>query len=83
MTTERNELNSISAICETTLYAEANDFLALGWKVLETCSAFTYEMNLEYREIEKVSEFRYSLGWFGDVNDLEYPDSYLSRTSPF
>ncbi|HCE1338506.1 TPA: hypothetical protein NGQ92_004592 [Vibrio parahaemolyticus] len=77
------EMRDIAVLCVTSNVDEANDFLNLGWKVLDTSSGYFFEENLEYRELEKVSTFSYSLGWFGDKADVQYPESYLARTAPF
>lgn len=77
------DLQNISVVCDAYKDNEVNDFLDLGWKVLQVTSGYTYEENIEFRQVEKVSYTKYSLGWFGDKEEVKYPDAYHQRTAPF
>lgn len=77
------DLQNISVVCDACKSHEVNDFLDLGWKVLQVTSGYSYEENLEFRKVEKVSYTKYNLGWFGDKKEVQYPNGYIKRTAPF
>jgi hypothetical protein len=76
-------LQNISVVCDVRRVEDVNDFLELGWKVLQVTSGYAYEENLEFKEIEKVSYTEYSLGWFGDRTEVQYPATYIEEKAPF
>lgn len=75
-------LSTVSAICEVENSKFVNDFLDLGWKLIDTNNRFRYEYNPEVQEDEKVNFTCYILGWFGS-KEVKYPDAFIANTSPF
>lgn len=73
MTMDSAVLHDISVVCEASNSDRVNDFLILGWKILAIYNDYRYEDNPELRKPEKVARFRYSLGWFGDRDTVQYP----------
>ena len=73
MTMDSAVLHDISVVCEASSSDRVNNFLILGWKILTISNDYHYEENPEFRKPEKVVKFRYSLGWFGDRDRVEYP----------
>ncbi len=60
----------IKKILETTSAAEVNEYLLLGWEILETASGTTTD---SYGGSS--TEIRYSLAWKLD-EEPKYPDRY-------
>ena len=69
-------LQDVSVVVDTNESDEVNAFLDLGWKILQTTSGFYYEECIEYKKTMQTGYIKYSLGWFGNKEEVKYPDSY-------
>lgn len=76
-------LQGITVVCESNESDEVNAFLGLGWRMLQTSAGFYYEECIQYHKIMQTGYITYSLGWFGNKEEVKYPDSYIRRTAPF
>ncbi|MBO7925489.1 hypothetical protein J5X91_04280 [Pseudoalteromonas sp. K222D] len=76
-------MHDISVVAETNDCNEANEFLKLGWKLLQTSSGYFFEEDIEFRKVQQKCYTLYSLGWVNSSAEAEYPESYLRLTGPF
>lgn len=72
------DLSTVSIVCEVENYDHVNEFLDLGWKLINTNNRFKDDRNYDTGKYEKVDYTCYVLGWFGVKGDAKYPANFLN-----